>query len=139
MLGGSLHHSLHFIIIIPFFNCFLILLVLPPPFLFFSQAEVTAQVMPKSGGKRVVYECWWEIKSSYQFGAKLMIKCFILLILLSFSLSSKEPDVEGEALMEILRTLNDTGGRITDWNDHFVSPCFSWSHVTCRNGNVMSL
>ncbi|XVF58888.1 hypothetical protein PTKIN_Ptkin07bG0102300 [Pterospermum kingtungense] len=45
----------------------------------------------------------------------------------------------GEALIEFLRVLNDSSGRITDWNNNFVSPCFSWSHVTCRNGNVISL
>ena len=45
----------------------------------------------------------------------------------------------GEALTEFLKVLNDSSGHITDWNDHFVSPCFSWSHVTCRNGNVISL
>ncbi|KAJ0039982.1 hypothetical protein Pint_27274 [Pistacia integerrima] len=95
--------------------------------------------MPKSGGKRLVYGCWWEINSSYQFGAKLMMKCFILLIFLSFSHITEALDVEGEALKEILRTLNDTDGRITDWTDPFLSPCFSWSHVTCRNGNVMYL
>ncbi|MBA0733116.1 hypothetical protein Gogos_017156, partial [Gossypium gossypioides] len=43
------------------------------------------------------------------------------------------------ALIEFLKVLNDSNGRITDWNDNLVSPCFSWSHVTCRNGNVISL
>ncbi|KAF5205297.1 Receptor-like kinase [Thalictrum thalictroides] len=47
--------------------------------------------------------------------------------------------VQGEALVELLKALNDSNKMITDWNDHFVSPCFSWSHVTCRNGNVISL
>ncbi|MBA0791363.1 hypothetical protein Gohar_015943 [Gossypium harknessii] len=45
----------------------------------------------------------------------------------------------GNALIEFLKVLNDSNGRITDWNDNLVSPCFSWSHVTCRNGNVISL
>ena len=48
-------------------------------------------------------------------------------------------NVSGEALIEFLRALNDSNRRITDWNDHFVSPCFSWSHVTCKNENVGSL
>ncbi|XP_028123078.1 probable LRR receptor-like serine/threonine-protein kinase At5g63710 isoform X7 [Camellia sinensis] len=48
-------------------------------------------------------------------------------------------NVSGEALIEFLKALNDSSGRITDWNDHFVSPCFSWSHITCKNGNVISL
>ncbi|KAL9463872.1 hypothetical protein AB3S75_001633 [Citrus x aurantiifolia] len=69
----------------------------------------------------------------------LMIKWLILVIFLNFGHSSREPDVEGEALIEVLKALNDTHGQFTDWNDHFVSPCFSWSHVTCRNGNVISL
>ncbi|OMO52005.1 hypothetical protein CCACVL1_29443 [Corchorus capsularis] len=55
------------------------------------------------------------------------------------SSSSKEPDVEGEALVDLLKVLNNSRNQITDWNDYFVSPCFSWSHVTCRNGNVISL
>ncbi|XP_010652971.1 probable LRR receptor-like serine/threonine-protein kinase At5g63710 isoform X2 [Vitis vinifera] len=59
--------------------------------------------------------------------------------MLRFSYSSNGPDVEGEALVDFLKTLNDSNNRITDWNDHFVSPCFSWSNVTCRNGNVISL
>ncbi|KAH9713124.1 putative LRR receptor-like serine/threonine-protein kinase [Citrus sinensis] len=94
----------------------------------------------------------------------LMIKWLILVIFLNFGHSSREPDVEAlehrnriytnqrnlastnafefklsEALIEVLKALNDTHGQFTDWNDHFVSPCFSWSHVTCRNGNVISL
>lgn len=48
-------------------------------------------------------------------------------------------NVSGEALIEFLRFLNDSNHLINDWNDHFVSPCFSWSHVTCRDGNVVSL
>ncbi|KAK3211376.1 hypothetical protein Dsin_016082 [Dipteronia sinensis] len=102
--------------------------------------------MAKSGGKKLHVNLSWSFKVVMCFGAflnccprKLMIKWLILLIFLNFCLSSKEPDVEGEALIEILRVLNDTGGRITDWNDHFVSPCFSWSHVSCRNGKVISL
>ncbi|XP_057492757.1 probable LRR receptor-like serine/threonine-protein kinase At5g63710 isoform X3 [Actinidia eriantha] len=70
---------------------------------------------------------------------KLLISWFTLLILLKISYSSTGPDVEGEALIEFLRALNDSNRRITDWNDHFVSPCFSWAHVTCKNENVVSL
>ncbi|XP_048325047.1 probable LRR receptor-like serine/threonine-protein kinase At5g63710 isoform X2 [Ziziphus jujuba] len=44
-----------------------------------------------------------------------------------------------EALVDFLRALNDSKGQITDWNYNLVSPCFSWSRVTCRNGNVISL
>ncbi|KAK2656381.1 hypothetical protein Ddye_009433 [Dipteronia dyeriana] len=102
--------------------------------------------MAKSGGKNLACESFLDIQSRYVFGAflnccprKLMIKWLILLVFLNFCLSSKEPDVEGEALIEILTALNDTGGQITDWDDSFVSPCFSWSHVSCRNGFVISL
>ncbi|XP_057496801.1 probable LRR receptor-like serine/threonine-protein kinase At5g63710 isoform X3 [Actinidia eriantha] len=70
---------------------------------------------------------------------KLLVIWFTLLILLKISYSSTGPDVEGEALIEFLRALNDSNRSVTDWNDHFVSPCFSWSHVTCENGNVVSL
>jgi hypothetical protein len=45
----------------------------------------------------------------------------------------------GEALFDFLEALNDSNGRITDWNIHFVSPCASWSHVTCIGDNVVSL
>ncbi|KAE7997584.1 hypothetical protein FH972_002205 [Carpinus fangiana] len=45
----------------------------------------------------------------------------------------------GEALSDFLEALNDSNGRITDWNNHFVSPCASWSHVTCIGDKVVSL
>ncbi|XP_020540214.2 probable LRR receptor-like serine/threonine-protein kinase At5g63710 isoform X3 [Jatropha curcas] len=45
----------------------------------------------------------------------------------------------GEALVELLKALNDSHGQIKDWNYYLVSPCFSWSHITCRNGSVTSL
>ncbi|PPD82903.1 hypothetical protein GOBAR_DD20162 [Gossypium barbadense] len=67
------------------------------------------------------------------------ITIWLLLLFVATSYSSKEPDIEGNALIEFLKVLNDSNGRITDWNDNLVSPCFSWSHVTCRNGNVISL
>ncbi|MBA0846653.1 hypothetical protein Goshw_005167 [Gossypium schwendimanii] len=67
------------------------------------------------------------------------ITIWLLLLFVATSYSSKEPDIEGNALIEFLKVLNDSNGRITDWNGYLVSPCFSWSHVTCRNGNVISL
>ncbi|PHT30887.1 putative LRR receptor-like serine/threonine-protein kinase [Capsicum baccatum] len=67
------------------------------------------------------------------------LNLLMLLLLCSNGLSSNDYDVEGHALIELLRSLNDSNNRITDWNINFVSPCFSWSHVTCRNGNVISL
>lgn len=47
--------------------------------------------------------------------------------------------VSGEALVELLTALNDSNHRITDWNYFLVSPCASWSHVTCINEHVVSL
>ncbi|KAI3790753.1 hypothetical protein L2E82_04031 [Cichorium intybus] len=72
---------------------------------------------------------------------KLLLQCIILLLLLTHSYSDNKPDVEGEVLVELLKDLNDTQGRIGDWNLFFVSPCYSWSHVICdhKDGNVVSL
>lgn len=70
---------------------------------------------------------------------KLILNWLILFVTLRNSYSSMGLDVEGEALVELLSALNDSNNRITDWNENFVSPCFSWSHVTCRDGNVISL
>lgn len=100
--------------------------------------------LPKNGQKSL-REASLDVRSSHRFGAfrywhaNLKLTWLILLILLTICYASTGPDVEGEALIEFLKALNDSSGRITDWNDHFVSPCFSWSHITCKNGNVISL
>lgn len=47
--------------------------------------------------------------------------------------------ISGEALVEILKSLNDSSNRIKDWNYYFVKPCPSWSHVTCRDEHVIYL
>ncbi|XP_010272803.1 PREDICTED: probable LRR receptor-like serine/threonine-protein kinase At5g63710 isoform X2 [Nelumbo nucifera] len=90
---------------------------------------------PLDGGKSLASRvfCCWKVH------VKLLLCFLILLELLSVGLSSVEPDYEGEALVEFLKDLNDTNKRITDWNTYFVNPCFSWSHVTCRNGKVIAL
>ncbi|KAL3369690.1 hypothetical protein AABB24_010174 [Solanum stoloniferum] len=67
------------------------------------------------------------------------LNLLLFLLLCSNGLSSNDYDVEGHALIELLRALNDSHNRIKDWNIDFVTPCFSWSHVTCKNGNVISL
>ncbi|XP_059317416.1 probable LRR receptor-like serine/threonine-protein kinase At5g63710 isoform X5 [Lycium ferocissimum] len=67
------------------------------------------------------------------------LNLLMLLLLCSNGLSANDHDVEGHALIDLLRALNDSNNRIKDWNIYLVSPCFSWSHVTCRNGNVISL
>ncbi|KAK6259220.1 hypothetical protein SCA6_013694 [Theobroma cacao] len=68
-----------------------------------------------------------------------LMTIWLIVLFVRISYSSDEPDVEGEALIGFLKVLNDSRGRITDWNDHFTSPCFSWSYITCRNGHVISL
>ncbi|CAN0858245.1 Probable LRR receptor-like serine/threonine-protein kinase At5g63710 [Linum grandiflorum] len=72
---------------------------------------------------------------------KLLISYLVLLNLVTTGThSSQDPDVEGgEALIKLRKSLNDSKSEITDWNYFFVSPCNSWSHVTCRNGSVISL
>ncbi|KAK4761007.1 hypothetical protein SAY87_005900 [Trapa incisa] len=75
----------------------------------------------------------------YRLHLNLITYLVTVLVFSRISYSSNAPDVEGEALIEVLRLFNDSNHLINDWNDHFVSPCFSWSHVTCRDGNVVSL
>ncbi|KAH6781883.1 Leucine-rich repeat protein kinase family protein [Perilla frutescens var. hirtella] len=70
---------------------------------------------------------------------KSFITFFLLLLLPLSCRTTNKPNVEGEALIEILHALDDSSHRITDWDSHFVSPCDSWSHITCRNGRVVTL
>ncbi|CAL0330054.1 unnamed protein product [Lupinus luteus] len=70
---------------------------------------------------------------------KILMRWLIFLSVLKLSYAIKDPDVEGEALLDFLKYLNDSNNQITDWDSHFVSPCYSWSHVTCTNGHVISL
>nr|GLL38759.1 probable LRR receptor-like serine/threonine-protein kinase At5g63710 isoform X2 [Ipomoea trifida] len=70
---------------------------------------------------------------------KLAVHLLMLLVLSRSCYSFNKPKVEGEALIDLLKALNDTNGKVVDWNIDFVSPCDSWSHVTCKNGNVTSL
>ncbi|KAK9291899.1 hypothetical protein L1049_019850 [Liquidambar formosana] len=79
------------------------------------------------------------VLSHWHVPLKLMIKWLILLLTLRINYSSVGSNVEGDALIEFLRVLNDSNGKITDWDDNFVTPCFSWSNVTCMNRNVISL
>ncbi|KAG5058467.1 hypothetical protein JHK86_013463 [Glycine max] len=70
---------------------------------------------------------------------KILTRWLIFLTILQVGCAIKDPDVEGEALLDVLHFLNDSNKQITDWDSFLVSPCFSWSHVTCRNGHVISL
>lgn len=47
--------------------------------------------------------------------------------------------ISGEALVDFLKSLNDSNHRIKDWDYNLVSPCYSWSHVTCLDGHVVSV
>ncbi|KAL5714639.1 hypothetical protein ACHQM5_016573 [Ranunculus cassubicifolius] len=88
---------------------------------------------------KVISECGNSLACRTFCRLKVHASLLVVLGLLSCCYSSVGPDIEGEALVELLKSLNDSSNMITDWNDNFVSPCFSWSHVTCRNGNVISL
>ncbi|GAB2287230.1 hypothetical protein Dimus_021612 [Dionaea muscipula] len=71
---------------------------------------------------------------------KKVIAWFILVLMAPRSShSTTAPDTEGEALIDLLRALNDSENRIRDWDAHLVSPCFSWSHVSCQGGHVTTL
>ncbi|MED6218424.1 hypothetical protein PIB30_026528 [Stylosanthes scabra] len=69
----------------------------------------------------------------------ILTRWLIFLSVFKLTYAVKDPDIEGEALLDLLKNLNDSNNRIEDWNRFMVSPCFSWSHVTCRNGHVVSL
>ncbi|EYU24729.1 hypothetical protein MIMGU_mgv1a0180832mg, partial [Erythranthe guttata] len=80
--------------------------------------------------------------SATRFSLNSSINFLLRLLLLLLPLicgASNEPNIEGEALIEFLTALKDSNDKIKDWDSHFVSPCFSWSHVTCINGSVVSL
>ncbi|XP_050256089.1 probable LRR receptor-like serine/threonine-protein kinase At5g63710 [Quercus robur] len=87
-----------------------------------------------------------ETNDSCMFGSLLswrplrLITCWLIfLMLLKLSNSAEKPDVEGEALVEFIKALNHSNTPFIEWSDHFVSPCYSWSDVTCRSGNVVSV
>ncbi|KGN62244.1 probable LRR receptor-like serine/threonine-protein kinase At5g63710 isoform X1 [Cucumis sativus] len=97
-------------------------------------AFAASEAMPHSKGDTPMFSmfCRWN-------PLRLIIQGLLLFSLLRLNYGSTDPDVEGEALVDLLGALNDSNHQITDWNYHLVSPCFSWSHITCRNGNVISL
>ncbi|XP_038692533.1 probable LRR receptor-like serine/threonine-protein kinase At5g63710 isoform X2 [Tripterygium wilfordii] len=101
--------------------------------------------MAKTGWKRtgdsslhIAYGCLFGAGGIWH-SEKIVLKFLILILLLKYGYSSREPDLEGEALMQFRAALNDSNGLVKDWNYFLVSPCFSWSHITCRNGNVIAL
>ncbi|KAG2304286.1 hypothetical protein Bca52824_032937 [Brassica carinata] len=46
--------------------------------------------------------------------------------------------LHGGALLQLRDSLKDSSNRLR-WTRDFVSPCFSWSYVTCRDQNVVAL
>lgn len=76
---------------------------------------------------------------SKQILLRIILKCFILILLAQSGSSTSARDVEVEALMDLLESLNDSNHEITDWNPFLVSPCSGWSHVTCLDGHVAYL
>ncbi|XP_074276726.1 putative LRR receptor-like serine/threonine-protein kinase At5g63710 isoform X2 [Silene latifolia] len=79
----------------------------------------------------------------YHFSAHILTRIticwFIFISLIRNGFSTSAPDVEGEALMDLLKSLNASNNKILDWNYYLVSPCSGWSHVTCLNGHVTYL
>ncbi|KAJ6697487.1 hypothetical protein OIU85_003823 [Salix viminalis] len=98
-----------------------------------------------SGGRTSSAESFCYTKYRYIFGVfslwnplKLVINCLILLNFFKITISTKEPDTEGNALLDLMLALNDSNGQ-TNWDPYLVSPCFSWNHVNCRDEHVESL
>ncbi|KAF5778965.1 putative transferase, protein kinase RLK-Pelle-LRR-II family [Helianthus annuus] len=92
-----------------------------------SPSSPTSMATPKRGKDM-------EFKSCYYCG-------IMLVLLLTPCCSEDKHDDQVHILMKLLRDLNDTNGRLKDWNVFLVSPCYSWSHVICdhEQGNVISL
>ncbi|KAL0721343.1 hypothetical protein Bca4012_035942 [Brassica carinata] len=68
----------------------------------------------------------------------LILQCFMTLAFVGITSSSTQPDIEGGALLQLRDSLKDSSNRLR-WTRDFVSPCFSWSYVTCRDQSVVAL
>ncbi|XP_013643010.1 probable LRR receptor-like serine/threonine-protein kinase At5g63710 isoform X2 [Brassica napus] len=68
----------------------------------------------------------------------LILQCFMVLTFVGNTSSSTQPDIEGGALLQLRDSLKDSSNRLR-WTRDFVSPCFSWSYVTCRDQSVVAL
>ncbi|KAH0892563.1 hypothetical protein HID58_054992 [Brassica napus] len=62
----------------------------------------------------------------------------MILTFVGITSSSTQPDIEGGALLQLRDSLKDSSNRLR-WTRDFVSPCFSWSYVTCRDQSVVAL
>lgn len=69
---------------------------------------------------------------------KLILQCFMALAFVGITSSTTQPDIEGGALLQLRDSLNDSSNRLK-WTRDFVSPCYSWSYVTCRGQSVVAL
>ncbi|XP_013643375.1 probable LRR receptor-like serine/threonine-protein kinase At5g63710 isoform X6 [Brassica napus] len=67
-----------------------------------------------------------------------ILQCFMILTFVGITSSSTQPDIEGGALLQLRDSLKDSSNRLR-WTRDFVSPCFSWSYVTCRDQSVVAL
>ncbi|XP_056699060.1 probable LRR receptor-like serine/threonine-protein kinase At5g63710 isoform X2 [Spinacia oleracea] len=83
--------------------------------------------------------CKFNIYISEHSLTRCILNWFFFVLLLRNGSSTSAPDVEGEALIDLLKVLNNSHHKITDWNDFYVSPCSGWSHVLCLSGHVKYL
>ncbi|KMT14066.1 hypothetical protein BVRB_4g078930 [Beta vulgaris subsp. vulgaris] len=83
--------------------------------------------------------CSFQFRFSEGFLTRIVLNWFFFIFLLRNGSSTSAPDVEGEALIDLLRVLNDSNHKIKDWNYFYVTPCSGWSHVTCLDGHVTYL
>lgn len=70
---------------------------------------------------------------------RIILNWFFFILLLRNGTSTSAPDVEGEALLDLLKVWNNSGHNFKDWNPFLVNPCSGWSHVTCLTGHVTYL
>ncbi|XP_006281427.2 probable LRR receptor-like serine/threonine-protein kinase At5g63710 isoform X1 [Capsella rubella] len=68
----------------------------------------------------------------------LILQCFVVLAFVGVTSSTTQPDIEGGALLQLRDSLNDSSNHLK-WTRDFVSPCYSWSYVTCRGQSVVAL
>ncbi|XP_021772559.1 probable LRR receptor-like serine/threonine-protein kinase At5g63710 isoform X1 [Chenopodium quinoa] len=83
--------------------------------------------------------CRFNIHVSKHILTTIVLNWFFFVLLLRNGSPTSAPDIEGEALIDLLKVLNNSNHKITDWNDFYVTPCSGWSHVTCLSGHVTFL
>ncbi|KAL2927150.1 hypothetical protein RDABS01_034188 [Bienertia sinuspersici] len=83
--------------------------------------------------------CTFRFYLSEHILTSIVLNWFLFILLLRNGSSISAPDVEGNALIDVLKVLKDSNHAITDWSRYLVSPCSGWSHVTCLSGHVTYL